>query len=146
MPTNLREANRAWEALLTAHSQLMRGFSDEPVWREHSLSMREYDVLYTLSKCDEPARMGELRGGVLLSQPALSRLVDRLASRGLVERVGDEADGRAVRVTLTAAGAKLQRAVGRSHARSVERAMRALSPDEQRELERLARKLTTADN
>ena len=146
MPINLREANRAWEALLTAHSQLMRGFSDEPVWREHSLSMREYDVLYTLSKCDEPARMGELRGGVLLSQPALSRLVDRLASRGLVERVGDEADGRAVRVTLTAAGAELQRAVGRSHARSVERAMRALSPDEQRELERLARKLTTADD
>ena len=146
MAADIRKANRAWEALLTAHSQLMRGFSDEPVWRDHSLAMREYDVLYTLSKCAEPARMGELQGGVLLSQPALSRLVDRLASRGLVERVGDEADGRAVRVTLTAAGAELQRAVGRSHARSVERAMRALSPDEQRELERLARKLTTADN
>lgn len=146
MAADIRKANRAWEALLTAHSQLMRGFSDEPVWRDHSLAMREYDVLYTLSKCAEPARMGELQGGVLLSQPALSRLVDRLASRGLVERVGDEADGRAVRVTLTAAGAELQRAVGRSHARSVERAMRALSPDEQRELERLARKLMTADN
>ncbi len=146
MAADIRKANRAWEALLTAHSQLMRGFSDEPVWRDHSLAMREYDVLYTLSKCETPARMGELRGGVLLSQPALSRLVDRLASRGLVERVGDEADGRAVRVTLTAAGAELQRAVGRSHARSVERAMRALSPDEQRELERLARKLTTADD
>lgn len=145
MAADIREANCTWEALLAAHSQLMRGFSEEPVWREHSLTMREYDVLYTLSKCKDPARMGELQGGVLLSQPAFSRMVDRLAARGFVERVGDEADGRAVRVQLTSAGADLQRAVGRSHAHSVEFAMRALSPDEQRELGRLARKLTTTD-
>jgi DNA-binding MarR family transcriptional regulator len=119
----------------------MRGFGDEPVWRQHSLLMREYDVLYTLSKCDAPARMGELSQGVLLSQPALSRLVDRLEARGLVERVADPEDGRAVRVGLTPAGSELQRAVGRTHARSVAKAMRTLDPAEQRELERLTRKL-----
>lgn len=141
MSSDIRKANRSWESLLTAHSALMRRFSDEQVWREHGVSMREYDVLYTLSKCGEPARMGELREGVLLSQPALSRLVDRLEARGLVERVADAEDRRAVRVSLSEEGSRLQREIGRAHARSVEREMRALTPDEQRELERLSRKL-----
>ena len=45
--------------------------------------MREYDVLYTLSKRDGPIRARELNKQVLLSQPALSRLLDRLAERAL---------------------------------------------------------------
>lgn len=142
MPRNIRRANSSWEAMLTAHATLMRGFAADGIWREHGLSMREYDVLYTLAKCGEPARMGELQRGVLLSQPALSRLVDRLEHRGLVTRVLDSDDRRAVRVGLSPAGAELQRVVGRAHARSVEHAMHALTPEEQRELERLARKLS----
>ena len=138
---SVREANEAWEAVMTAHSVIMRRFAEEPVWRENGLSMREYDVLYTLAKCEAPARLGELQQGVLLSQPALSRLVDRLEARGLVARSSDQTDGRAVRVTLTPAGKELQQTVGRSHARSVERELRTLTPDEQHELKRLVTKL-----
>jgi DNA-binding MarR family transcriptional regulator len=127
-------ANDAWESLLSAHAVLMRQFAAEDIWQD--LSMREYDVLYTLSKCREPVRISELNRHVLLSQPALSRLVDRLAGRDLVERQPDPADGRGVRLTLTASGQVLQRQVGRKHARSVARAMTAgLSGDELRQLE-----------
>lgn len=141
---DVRAANRSWEALLTAHAVLMRGFAGESVWRDHLVTMREYDVLYTLAKCDEPTRLGELQRHVLLSQPALSRMVDRLVGRGLVERLDDADDGRAVRLLLTPSGAELQRAVGRAHARSVARAVGgALDGDELRELERLCAKLLT---
>jgi DNA-binding MarR family transcriptional regulator len=133
-------ANDAWEALLSAHAALMRLFAAEDIWED--LSMREYDVLYTLSKCREPVRISELNRHVLLSQPALSRLVDRLAERGLVERQPDPADGRGVRLSLTAAGQVLQRQVGRRHARSVARAMTAgLSADELGQLETICLKL-----
>ena len=44
---------------MTAHSVIMRRFAEEPVWRENGLSMREYDVLYTLAKCEAPARLGD---------------------------------------------------------------------------------------
>lgn len=143
---DVRLANRSWESLLTAHAVLMRDFASESVWREHGVTMREYDVLYTLAKCDEPARIGEVQRHVLLSQPALSRMVDRLVARGLIERIEDEADGRAVRVRLTPAGAELQRAVGRAHARSVARAVgSALDAGELRELERLTAKLVAQD-
>ena len=81
---------------------MMSKFAAEDIWQD--VSMREYDVLYTLSKCPAPKRLSELNRHVLLSQPALSRMVDRLVERGLVERLADPADGRGVRLALTAAG------------------------------------------
>jgi DNA-binding MarR family transcriptional regulator len=137
-----RLANDAWEALLTAHARLIKQFAAEDVWDE--LSMREYDVLYTLSKNDGPLRIGELHRHLLLSQPALSRMVDRLAERGLIERQPDPADRRAVRLSLTRAGREKQREIGRRHARSVARAVTAeLGPREVEQLGTLCWKLAS---
>jgi DNA-binding MarR family transcriptional regulator len=135
-------ANSAWEALLSAHAGLIREFAAEPIWQD--ASMREYDVLYTLSKCEGPLRLGELNRNVLLSQPALSRMVDRLVERGLIERKADPADRRGVLLSLTEAGREVQREIGRRHARSVARALTAeLSPAELGELEIICRKLVS---
>jgi DNA-binding MarR family transcriptional regulator len=144
MAGRTRLANDAWEALLSAHARLMKQFAAEDIWQD--LSMREYDVLYTLSKCPEPLRIGELHRHVLLSQPALSRMVDRLVERGFVERCPDLADGRGVRLSLTAAGRDKQRQVGRRHARSVAHALTAeLGPDELRQLATIGWKLARHD-
>ncbi len=43
-----RLANESWEATLRAHAVLMRRFAEQDVWE--GLSMREYDVLYTLAR------------------------------------------------------------------------------------------------
>jgi DNA-binding MarR family transcriptional regulator len=138
--TSGHPANDAWEALLSVHAALMRRFAAQDVWAD--LSMREYDVLYTLSKCREPIRLTELNRHVLLSQPALSRMVDRLAERGLIDRATDPADGRGVRLSLTADGRAVQRLVGRRHARSVAQSMLAgLTPAELRQLGELCAKL-----
>jgi DNA-binding MarR family transcriptional regulator len=140
MPGRARLANDAWESLLTAHAEMMRQFAVEDVWNE--VSRTEYDVLYTLSKCRGPIRLGELNRRVLLSQPALSRMVDRLVERGLVRREADEADGRGIRLSLTEAGAAQQKSTGRRHALNVSRAMNdTFEPDELRELMVLCRKL-----
>jgi DNA-binding MarR family transcriptional regulator len=140
MASRTRLANDAWEALLSAHALLMKQFAAEDIWQD--LSMREYDVLYTLSKFGEPVRMGELHRHVLLSQPALSRMVDRLVERGFIERSPDPADGRGVRLSLTDAGRDIQRQIGRRHARSVARAVTAeLDPAELRQLATICWKL-----
>jgi DNA-binding MarR family transcriptional regulator len=136
-------ANDAWESLLQAHATLMKRFAAQDIWAD--VSIREYDVLYTLSKCADPIRITELNRYVLLSQPALSRLVDRLVCRGLVERRADAADGRSVRLSLTPAGLAIQRQVGRGHARDVAHALTtALTPEELRDLETLCSKLTAS--
>ena len=145
MPALAHRANDAWEALLTAHAVLIKQFTAEDIWDE--VSMREYDVLYALSKCQDPINMTELNRHVLLSQPALSRLVDRLAERGLVGRRPDPADGRGVLLSLTEAGRAVQRQIGRQHARGVARAMTAgLTRGELAQLETLCRKLAWAND
>ena len=142
MPGGRHLANDAWEALLSAHATVMKQFAAEDIWAE--VSMREYDVLYTLAKCEEPIRISELHRHVLLSQPALSRMVDRLARRGMIERQPDPADGRSVRLALTDTGRAVQRQVGRQHARSVARALTAtLSRSDLRELEAICGKLAS---
>jgi DNA-binding MarR family transcriptional regulator len=140
-PATEHPANDGWEALLAAHAALMKQFAAADIWTD--VSMREYDVLYTLSKGAGPQRISELNRHVLLSQPALSRMVDRLAERGLLERRPDPADGRGVRLALTAAGAALQRRIGRRHARGVAAAMTArLDGAELRQLAAICRKIT----
>lgn len=135
-----RLANNAWEALMFAHATMMKQFAAEDIWQD--LTMREYDVLYTLSKCREPISIGELHQHVLLSQPALSRMVDRLAERGLIQRSADPGDGRIVRLSLTGTGLDTQRQIGRQHARSVTHAVTSnLSTEELGQLETLCRKL-----
>lgn len=139
---DLRLANEAWESLMTAHARLSSDFSARPIWRE--ASMREYDVLYTLVKRGEAMRLCDLQEKALLSQPGLSRMVDRLVTRGLLVRKTDPGDGRAVLVELSEEGARVQREVGQAHGRDVGEAMRALAPEELRELQRLTSKLVAA--
>ena len=133
-------ANDAWEELMAARSALMREFAARDVWED--ISMKEYDVLYALSKCREPISLTELNRHVLLSQPAMSRMVDRLAGRDLVVRKVDPRDRRGVLLSLSDAGQELQLRIGRRHARDVARALgRALTRDEIRQLATIGRKL-----
>ena len=140
--TDIRLAIEAWESLMTAHARLSGDFGARPIWDE--ASMREYDVLYTLVKRGKAMRLCDLQEDVLLSQPALSRMVDRLVSRGLLVRKADPEDGRAKLVELSEEGARVQREVGRAHGRVDGQAMRALTPEELRELQRLNEKLVAA--
>ena len=138
--SDVRLANESWESLMTAHATLMARFAKENMWGD--VNMREYDVLYTLAKAGEPLRLCALQEGVLLSQPALSRMVDRLIARGLLSRATDPDDGRAIRISLTELGTKVQQETGRAHAKSVTQEVGgALSDDELHELARICRKL-----
>ena len=142
--TPIKEANEAWEALMGAHATLMRRFEAESMWCE--VSLHEYDVLYTLSKCPNPQRLGELGRHVMLSQPGLSRLVERLVERGLIAKGPDPVDARATLLALTDEGRSVQRRVGRAHALSVAEALSSrLSPTQMSELSVLATLLTSPE-
>jgi len=139
-----RTAAEAWEELFRAQVTLMRRFEAGDDFAP--LTSREYDVLFQLSRGEGRAmRMRELTELILLSQPSLSRMVDRLSARGLVERRAVPDDGRGVVVALTEEGARLQKEIGRAHVRSIRRYVGgALDEDELRTLHHLAHKLRTA--
>ncbi|MFC0448665.1 MarR family winged helix-turn-helix transcriptional regulator [Rhodococcus jostii] len=139
-------ATEAWEALFRAQVAVMRHLAADDVWDE--LSLREYDVLFTLSRAPgRRLRLHDLNREILLSQPSLSRLVERLVVAGLVTREGDPGDRRGTVVALTDEGARRQQSVGRRHAASIRRHVGpALSDDELDTLTDLCTKLRGAQD
>lgn len=139
-------AVEAWEALLRSQVALLRRLAADDVW--DPVSMREFDVLHTLAKrFAGRARLHELNDEVLLSQPSLSRLVDRLVAAGYVVRERDDTDRRGTVVVLTEEGSRVRRQVGLRHAEHIARyAGNALDEWELRALTRLCDKLRLAQD
>lgn len=71
------------------------------------LTRAEFDVLSQLRRSAAPLRPGDLTRGIVGSPAATTKRLHRLGEAGLVVRATDPADGRAVRVSLTAAGRDL---------------------------------------
>jgi MarR family transcriptional regulator, organic hydroperoxide resistance regulator len=87
--------------LASAHRQMRIGLSnsinDEDFTEEH------WRILQVLS--DEEGRsMGELAERVLLNGPALTKNIDKLVSRGVVQRAADGVDNRRVLVFISDLG------------------------------------------
>lgn len=110
----------AWEALFRAQVAVMRDLQRE--FPTGEVSLNEYDVLFNLSRSpDRRARIRDLNRELLISQPSLSRLIDRLVARELVEKCAAPGDGRGIVVALTDAGYALFHSVGTRHAEAIER-------------------------
>lgn len=134
------DAVNAWEALYRAQVAVLRQLRAE--FPDGGTSITEYDVLFNLSRQPgHAARIRDLNKHLLLTQPSVSRLLDRLAARGFVEKSGDPDDARGTVVTLTETGLDEFRRVGTRHSHSIAAKMSALTPDELRRLAELTDKL-----
>jgi DNA-binding MarR family transcriptional regulator len=135
----------AWESLFRAQVSVLRQLNSE--FPSGDLLFNEYDVLFNLSR--QPTRrlrMRDLNRHLLLTQPSVSRLVDRLVQRGLVVKESDPGDGRGTIVCLTDDGYSQFKRVAVLHAESIrKRVGGALNEDELRELARLSDKLRAGE-
>ncbi len=131
----------AWEALFRAQVSVLRQLNAE--FPTEQLSFNEYDVLFNLSR--QPGRklrLRDLNRHLLLTQPSVSRLVDRLVEREFVTKESDPGDGRGTVVCLTEAGHELFRRVAVIHADSIHRRVGgSLSAEELEQLTTLTDKL-----
>ena len=119
----------AWEALFRAQVAVMRDISGE--FPPH-LAMVEYDLLFNLSRMPgQRARPRDLQPHLLLSQPSVSRLIDRLVERGYLTKAPDEDDGRGVIVELTERGEASFRRAAAVHSASIVRRVGDVLDDEE---------------
>jgi DNA-binding MarR family transcriptional regulator len=77
-------------------------------------------VLFNLADATGQLRMRDLAAGVLLSRSGLSRLVDRMAAKGLVRREQDPDDRRGTLACITDDGMATLRAAAPVHLRGIE--------------------------
>lgn len=114
----------------------------------HGLAFAEYSVLRLLQA--EPQRRlapKHLAERIVRTTGAITKLVDRLESAGLVLRRPDESDGRGVQVQLTAAGGRLANAASRAYTAGRARILAQLSEAEiETTMERLDRLIELLEN
>jgi len=95
---------RAWRGMLRAHAAMAKAL-DAQLEAAHGLQLSSYEVLMYLADAEhERMRMCDLASSILLSRSGLTRLVDRLAREGLIERVACNDDARGQFAKLTPAG------------------------------------------
>lgn len=131
----------AWESLFRAQVAVMRTLAAEFPTRD--ISFNEYDVLFNLSRqADRSLRLRDLNKHVLLTQPSVSRLVDRLVDRGLVVKGPEPSDARGTIIRMTDTGFEMFRRVAFDHMRSIaERVGTRLDTEELEQLATLCDKL-----
>ena len=134
----------AWESLFRAQHEIFAQIGSD--FEDGPLNQAEYDVLLTVTRAPElTARLRDVTANMLISQPSVSRLVERMVARGLLSKCPDPDDGRGALVTATPEGASRFRAIATSHARAIAEMMTPLDDAELAELKRLTDKLRGRD-
>lgn len=115
----------------------------EEVFATHGLESWEFDVLATLRRHGAPYRLtaGQLLDATMITSGAMTHRIDRLQSRGYVERTKHPDDGRLVLVGLTASGLDVVDRALVDHAANEDRLLTALSDRQRTELTKLLRVL-----
>ncbi len=114
--------------LLDLIALLIRSLADD-----RELSLTAFAVLGTLQRGGSQ-RITMLAAAESVSQPSMTQLIQRLESRGLVERSSDPADGRVALVSLTGQGAAVLAARRQRNAEQVAGILADLPADDVRAL------------
>lgn len=109
------------------------------------LTINEFNALCALRRAD-PQRLSPKDVGVslLFSSGGLTKLLERLESRGLVAREPDPNDGRGVLVSLTPAGRELQEQAMAAHRANEEELVTPLTASQREALNGILRDLLVA--
>jgi DNA-binding MarR family transcriptional regulator len=92
-------------ALLAQASRLISGEFHRVV-TTHGFTVSEWRVLASLAG-SEPINIGALAQITTMKQPTVTRVLDRMQARGLVERLPNDGDRRVTLVRITPAGTRL---------------------------------------
>ncbi|SNS55591.1 DNA-binding transcriptional regulator, MarR family [Geodermatophilus pulveris] len=126
-------------------SQLQREvlLAQRATFARHGLDVPSFDVLAALRRAGEPYQLTPtaLMRTALVTSGAITQRLDRLEQRGLITRGRSEEDGRAVVVTLTAAGLAALDDTLPDHLETERRLLAGLSDDDQEALAGLLRRL-----
>lgn len=102
MTINLESENLALRVWFITHRtrDVLRRCEDK-VFGKYGLTTEQYAVLATMKCLDEPVRITDVARSLDRSTNSVSMIVDRMVKAGLVKRIRDRGDRRAVRLSIT---------------------------------------------
>lgn len=111
------------------------------IFGQFGLQRGEFDVLASLRRSGAPYQRSPtaLFNTLMLSSGAMTNRLDRLAARGLIERIPDPHDRRSLLVQLTAEGLDLINRAVEAHLANEQRLIASLSSEQREQLATLLR-------
>ena len=109
--------------------------------REHGVSLWEWRTVALLGEA-APQSLNDLASAAGVDKAQMSRVVSALAARGIVARVEDSRDARAVSLSLTPKGRRLYKGLIRTARERNAAFLEDLGPQERRVLDTALAKLT----
>jgi DNA-binding MarR family transcriptional regulator len=123
------DALRLWLRLL-ATTNLIEAHVRRMLQDRFATTLPRFDLMAQLERVPDGLKMGELSRRMMVTGGNVTGITDLLEREGLVTRIGDPDDRRALRVRLTAAGRRSFRAMAAAHERWIVEAFAPLDPDE----------------
>jgi len=120
----------AWRLFISLHAVLIRRV-ERDLSAAGKISFLEYDALMCLYEAPaRKLRITELAAAMVITTSGVSRLVDRLQARGLMERQPCENDGRSFLACLTPAGLAALKDAWKVYRQTIDRDFAAHVSDE----------------
>jgi len=136
---NLKDEALALYIALSRASQWVNAHADRDI-RRHGLNRTEFGVLELLyHKGAQPLQ--QIGGKVLMSSGNITYVVDKLVSKGYVQRRASSEDRRLIYAEVTAAGSAFIESIFPGHAEAIQDAVNGLSLEEQKLAQGLLKKL-----
>jgi MarR family transcriptional regulator, 2-MHQ and catechol-resistance regulon repressor len=113
--------------------------------KSFGLTQPQFAVIEALGHLG-PLKVGEICDKMLVSGGNMTLVLDNIEKLGLVERIPNKEDRRAIDVQLTVNGKELFDKIFTSHAEHITKLMSVLTSEEQKTLGELLKKLGTGVN
>ena len=118
----------------------------EPIFAAHGVNGGEFDVLAALRRAGRPYRLTptQLSTSLIVTSGGMTRRLNALEGRSLIQREPDPNDGRSTTVSLTPHGKHLVDAILPEHVANEHRLLRELTAKERASLAGLLQRLAIA--
>lgn len=132
------ERNGTYNAIVSTYKVMQRSLTE--VLAEEGLTQPQFYALRVIAR-HGPTPMKTLSDGLSVTAANITGIVDRLESKGLIERTASRKDRRATIICLTSKGRALQEDVAKKYAKFVQKALQKFTTEEQETLRNLLAKL-----
>jgi DNA-binding MarR family transcriptional regulator len=134
------ESLRVWLRLLSC-TNLIEARVRQSLQAGFATTLPRFDLMAQLERAPEGLKMGDLSRRMMVTGGNVTGIVDALEHEGLVTRIADRSDRRALRVRLTAEGRRQFARMAAAHEGWIERLFAGLNRREKDELCRLLARL-----
>lgn len=133
-----RHSNETYNAVMATYKVMHRKISE--MLSEEGLTQPQFQVLRIVAKVGATPMRG-ISDEMLVTPANITGIIDRLESKGLIERMVGQGDRRATIIELTSKGRAVQDRVAVKYGEFMQKVLQAFTTDEQRILSDLLMRL-----